>query len=79
MSTLPRRAAIHLRVSTGEQITANRRRELGAVTARAGWEIVAVCEDAGISGAKGRVKGPTFHYDPAATQDLSGEAVRADG
>jgi DNA invertase Pin-like site-specific DNA recombinase len=49
-----RRVAIYLRVSTREQTTDNQRRELQAVAALNGWEIVRVFEDAGISGAKGR-------------------------
>jgi DNA invertase Pin-like site-specific DNA recombinase len=49
-----KRVAIYLRVSTGQQTTANQRRELSAVAKRSGWKIVKVCEDAGISGAKGR-------------------------
>jgi DNA invertase Pin-like site-specific DNA recombinase len=43
-----------VRVSTGSQTTENQERELRAVAAKAGWEIVQVYRDAGISGAKGR-------------------------
>jgi DNA invertase Pin-like site-specific DNA recombinase len=53
-----KRVAIYLRVSTSKQETSNQRRELEAVAARSGWEIVKVYEDAGISGAKGRDKRP---------------------
>jgi DNA invertase Pin-like site-specific DNA recombinase len=53
-----RRAALYLRVSTGEQTTDNQRRELEAVAAGRGWSVAAVYEDAGISGAKGREKRP---------------------
>ena len=53
-----RRAAFYLRVSTSEQNTRNQRRELKAVAERHGWHVVAVFEDAGISGAKGRAKRP---------------------
>jgi DNA invertase Pin-like site-specific DNA recombinase len=53
-----KRVAIYLRVSTSKQETSNRRRELEAVAARSGWQIVKVYEDAGISGAKGRDKRP---------------------
>jgi DNA invertase Pin-like site-specific DNA recombinase len=53
-----KRAAIYLRVSTSKQETSNQRRELEAVAARSGWDIVKVYEDAGISGAKGRDKRP---------------------
>src|SRR5438309_782852 len=53
-----KRAAIYLRVSTSGQTTENQRRELEAVATQRGWKIVATYEDAGISGAKGRVKRP---------------------
>jgi DNA invertase Pin-like site-specific DNA recombinase len=48
------RAAIYLRVSTGEQTVDNQRRELEAAAEARGWSVVAVYSDAGISGAKGR-------------------------
>jgi DNA invertase Pin-like site-specific DNA recombinase len=51
---LSKRVAIYLRVSTTEQTVENQRRELEAVAARHGWDVAAVFEDAGISGAKGR-------------------------
>jgi DNA invertase Pin-like site-specific DNA recombinase len=51
---------IYLRVSTGDQTTENQLRELQAVAARAGWHVVEVFEDNGISGAKGRDKRPAF-------------------
>ena len=54
----PKRVALYLRVSTSEQNTANQRRELEAAAKRHGWELVAVFEDAGISGAKGRRERP---------------------
>src|SRR5882672_9517856 len=53
-----KKVAIYLRVSTDSQTTQNQRRELEAVAARSGWQIVKVYEDAGISGAKGRDKRP---------------------
>src|SRR6266478_2219611 len=53
-----KRVAIYLRVSTDKQDTDNQRRELEAVAARSGWDVVKVYEDAGISGAKGRDKRP---------------------
>ena len=53
-----KQVAIYLRVSTSKQETSNQRRELEAVAARSGWEVVKVYEDAGISGAKGRDKRP---------------------
>lgn len=55
-----KRVALYLRVSTGEQTTANQRRELEEVAQRAGWIIAGVYEDAGISGAKGRNGRPAF-------------------
>jgi DNA invertase Pin-like site-specific DNA recombinase len=55
-----KKVGIYLRVSTDGQTTANQRRELEAVAARSGWEIVGFYEDAGISGAKGRDKRPGF-------------------
>jgi DNA invertase Pin-like site-specific DNA recombinase len=53
-----KRVAVYLRVSKTKSDTENQRRELGAVAARSGWEIVQVYRDAGISGAKGRDKRP---------------------
>jgi DNA invertase Pin-like site-specific DNA recombinase len=50
----------HLRVSTDSQTTENQRRELCAVAARSGWQVVGIYEDAGISGAKSRDKRPDF-------------------
>src|SRR5687768_18144132 len=50
--------ALYLRVSTGEQTTANQRLELETVARQRGWDVVAVYEDQGISGAKGRDKRP---------------------
>ena len=41
------RAAIYLRVSTGEQTTDNQERDLRATAERAGHEVVAVYRDAG--------------------------------
>lgn len=55
-----KRAAIYLRVSTSGQDTANQRRELEAAAEARGWQVVAVYEDHGISGAKGRDKRPQF-------------------
>jgi DNA invertase Pin-like site-specific DNA recombinase len=57
-SDAPRRAALYLRVSTGEQTTANQRRELEEAACRQGWTVVEVFEDAGISGARGRQQRP---------------------
>jgi DNA invertase Pin-like site-specific DNA recombinase len=53
------RAALYLRVSTrAGQTTTNQRLALEEWAARAGHEVVAVHEDAGISGAKGRDERP---------------------
>jgi DNA invertase Pin-like site-specific DNA recombinase len=57
---MPKRTALYLRVSTDGQTTDNQRRELEQTASRAGWEIVEIYEDAGISGAKGRDKRPAF-------------------
>src|SRR6516225_8982932 len=56
----PKRVALYLRVSTSEQTTRNQRRELREVAERHGWDVVAVFEDEGISGAKGRDERPGF-------------------
>jgi DNA invertase Pin-like site-specific DNA recombinase len=55
-----KRAVLYLRVSTLDQTTANQERELRQVAERAGWEILHVYKDHGISGAKGRDKRPAF-------------------
>src|SRR5271169_4171563 len=58
-ASLPLRFQFGLIVlSTSKQETSNQRRELEAVAARSGWEIVKVYEDAGISGAEGRDRRP---------------------
>jgi DNA invertase Pin-like site-specific DNA recombinase len=44
----PKRAALYLRVSTGEQTTANQAKALKAVAVHRGWSIVQTYEDAGI-------------------------------
>ena len=56
----PRRAALYLRVSTDRQTTDNQRIALAAIARRRGWEVVAVYEDNGISGAKGRHRRPAL-------------------
>jgi DNA invertase Pin-like site-specific DNA recombinase len=54
-----KRAAIYLRVSTTKgQTVENQRLELERVAEARGWEVVAIYEDAGISGAKGRAQRP---------------------
>jgi hypothetical protein len=54
------RTALYLRVSTDEQTIANQRRALETWAERAGHEIVAVDEDAGVSGSRGRDRRPGF-------------------
>jgi DNA invertase Pin-like site-specific DNA recombinase len=48
------RVALYLRVSTSGQTVENQRRELEQWATRAGHEIVAAYQNAGISGSKGR-------------------------
>jgi len=55
-----KRVGIYLRVSTDGQTTQNQRRELEAVAAHSGWQVVDFYEDAGISGSNGRDKRPGF-------------------
>ena len=52
-----KRAALYLRVSTGEQTVENQRHDLEAAAQR-GWTVVATYTDEGISGTKGRDKRP---------------------
>ncbi len=59
-SITPKRAAVYLRVSTDGQTTDNQLLELKKAAKHAGWEIVDIYEDKGISGAKGREKRPGF-------------------
>jgi DNA invertase Pin-like site-specific DNA recombinase len=47
-------------VSTTGQTVENQRRELQEVADRSGWEVVAVYQDDGISGTKGRDRRPQF-------------------
>jgi DNA invertase Pin-like site-specific DNA recombinase len=51
---------MYLRVSTDKQSCDMQRAELEAIAARAGWQIVAIYQDEGISGAKGRDQRPQF-------------------
>jgi DNA invertase Pin-like site-specific DNA recombinase len=60
MAMKTKRAAIYLRVSTLEQTTANQEHELRQIAERAGWDVVKVYKDHGISGDKGREKRPAF-------------------
>lgn len=55
-----RTVAIYTRVSTDHQTMANQERELREVAERAGWTVVKVYADRGISGAKGRDKRPAL-------------------
>jgi DNA invertase Pin-like site-specific DNA recombinase len=62
------RAALYLRVSTTDQDTERQERELRAVAANRGYDIVEVYKDNGVSGSKGRDKRPAFdelHRDAA--------------
>src|SRR5262249_18501677 len=53
--------SLFARVSTQDQTTANQERELRQVAERAGWQVVHVYRDHGISGAKGKDKRPGFN------------------
>ena len=55
-----KRAALYLRVSTGEQTVENQRQALEAACEQRGWQIVDTYADEGISGSKGRDKRPGF-------------------
>lgn len=57
---MTKRIALYLRVSTTEQTVENQQRELEAVAARHGWDVVATFIDSGISGTKGRDKRPGY-------------------
>jgi DNA invertase Pin-like site-specific DNA recombinase len=58
--TTMKRAGLYLRVSTVDQTTANQERELRQAAERAGWQVIKVYREHGISGAKGRDKRPAF-------------------
>ena len=58
MAKSPKRVALYLRVSTTGQSVANQRQELEEAAARHSWDVVAVYQDAGISGAKAPDKRP---------------------
>ena len=49
-----KRAALYVRVSTDAQTVENQIRELRQLAGRRGWDVVAVYNDVGISGTKGR-------------------------
>jgi DNA invertase Pin-like site-specific DNA recombinase len=59
-NTTPRRAAIYVRVSTDGQTADNQRLELEQAAKMAGWEIVEVYDDNGVSGAKSRANREAF-------------------
>jgi DNA invertase Pin-like site-specific DNA recombinase len=59
-TTPAKKIAIYVRVSTDKQTIENQERELRAVADRAGWQVVEVYKDEGISGAKGRDGRPAF-------------------
>jgi DNA invertase Pin-like site-specific DNA recombinase len=54
------RVALYLRVSTSSQTVESQERELAAVAAARGWQIIETYRDEGISGAKGRDRRPGF-------------------
>jgi DNA invertase Pin-like site-specific DNA recombinase len=58
MSKSVHRAALYLRVSTDRQTVENQEIQLRQIAERRGWEVVAVYNDAGVSGAKGRKDRP---------------------
>ena len=53
-NTTIKRAAIYIRVSTDGQTVDNQRLELEQAAKSAGWEIVGIYDDNGVSGAKSR-------------------------
>jgi DNA invertase Pin-like site-specific DNA recombinase len=58
---MSRRVALYVRVSTADQTTENQERELTAIAARMGWEVVSIYKDEGVSGSKGRDKRPALN------------------
>ena len=60
MTRKRKRVAIYLRVSKGEQTTANQAQRLKALAKSHDWQVVEIFRDDGISGAKGRDKRPGF-------------------
>jgi DNA invertase Pin-like site-specific DNA recombinase len=55
-----KRAVLYLRVSSTDQTAASQERELREIAERAGWEVLKVYRDHGISGARQRDKRPAF-------------------
>jgi DNA invertase Pin-like site-specific DNA recombinase len=58
--TTIKRAAIYIRVSTDGQTVDNQRLELEQAAKNAGWEIVGIYDDNGVSGAKSREQREAF-------------------
>jgi DNA invertase Pin-like site-specific DNA recombinase len=59
--TTIRTVAIYSRVSTDSQTTENQERELRAIAARVGWNVLNIYRDEGVSGAKSRAERPAFN------------------
>ena len=59
-NTTTKRAAIYIRVSTDGQTVDNQSLELEQAAEKAGWEIVSVYDDNGVSGAKSREQREAF-------------------
>lgn len=60
-NTIIKRAAIYIRVSTDGQTVDNQRLELEQAAERAGWEVVGIYDDNGVSGAKSRDQREAFN------------------
>ena len=60
-NTTIKRAAIYIRVSTDGQTVDNQRLELEQAAKSAGWEIVGIYDDNGVSGAKSREDRDAFN------------------
>jgi DNA invertase Pin-like site-specific DNA recombinase len=57
---MTKRVALYVRVSTDGQTVENQVRELQDVAKRHGWQVAAIFDDNGISGAKGRDQRPAM-------------------
>jgi hypothetical protein len=57
-TTRPKRVALYLRISTNEQTPDNQRRELKAIAARAGWDVVAAYAEPGCQAKIGTTSDP---------------------
>jgi DNA invertase Pin-like site-specific DNA recombinase len=58
---MTKRVALYCRTSTTDhQTTENQRLQLQAIANKSGWEIVAIYDDSGISGTKGRNDRPAY-------------------